>query len=317
MLLKPFLAKCSDRNVLPKVHPGSGSPDDWFANDILIPNGLFGISFDFFVNWSSYPNSLSPIIWIKRVLSPDYKYRNIIKNLNNVIIDEFGADYLLRLIAFASKFKLAVQLIIFRDDFDWSDKANTVIVVDVNSDAQGSLHFSHNEITITQFKLIIQANSGGPVSIGHKGLIFGTSNLECALSQTDSLYPGDIDLLLLNDANEPVAIIEYKKHTLSSSINDQNLSKYYPKPDGRKYDRLAILRDFLNANNISLPVIIIYYPIEEGFKQGRMELVKGPVGKLSSFAASNFKLPANNLSEQKLPVILKTLKAIHYYSRSH
>ena len=37
------------------------------------------------------------------------------------------------------------------------------------------------------------------------------------MSKTDSLYPDDADLLLLNEGNKAVCIFEFKKHTLSSN----------------------------------------------------------------------------------------------------
>ena len=77
MLSKPFLAKCADRTQLPKTHPSGISPDDWYHNDVLGQNGLFGISFDFFINWSSLPASFSPTIWIKRIVKDGYGYNSV------------------------------------------------------------------------------------------------------------------------------------------------------------------------------------------------------------------------------------------------
>lgn len=47
MLVKPYLALTTDRNKLPKSHPFSGAPEEWFINDILKQRSVFGVSFDF------------------------------------------------------------------------------------------------------------------------------------------------------------------------------------------------------------------------------------------------------------------------------
>lgn len=313
MLSKPYLAKCSDRQAMPKSHPTSGSPEEWYRNELLLENGLLGISFDFFVNWSSDPIALTPVIWIKGILNAENSYEEVLHNTSEILVNEFGSEYLQRLLAFAALHNLSVQFIIFRDDYDWNNEASTLLKIDATLDAQSNLQLNSQLIAINDFKALIQQYSGGAIAIGAKGLIYGTSQLECFLSKTDSLYPGDADLVLLNSDNLPVAIVEFKKHTLSSSIDKQKLSNYYPHPDSRKYDRLAVLRDYLSGNKPKIPIVVIYYPTGEDFKEGSMELVSGVVGKLSSLAVSKFPLPENKSKEQEVAIIKKNIKAIEYY----
>ncbi len=317
MLSKPFLAKCTDRSQLPKTHPSGVSPDDWFHNDVLINENLFGISFDFFINWSALAVTLTPTIWIKRVLKNGITYSDVSKNIKDVLLAEFGNQYLERLLHFGWQYQLTVQFLVYNDHLDWNNSTSSVLLITAHSDEIKQHSFSTKEINIAELKALIQQHSGGKVKVGAKGLTFGTSCLECFLSKTESLYPGDVDLLLLNDYNFPIAILEFKKHTLVSSIDNQQLSTYYPTPDARKYDRLAILRDYLlsfNAAKSKLPVINIYYPTNNGFEEGRMELVAGEVGELKALAASNFKLPLKKTHEQILPLIQKTIKAIKWYN---
>ena len=309
MLSKPFLAKCTDRSQLPKTHPSGVSPDDWYHNDLLIQNNLFGISFDFFINWSALPATFTPTIWIKRVVKNGIIYSDVSKNIDEVLLTEFGSQYLNRLLDFSVQYQLAVQFLLFNDQLDWNNTASTLLLVTAKENEIKQHSFLTQEINISTLRNLIQQHSGGKVKVGAKGLTFGTSCLECFLSKTESLYPGDVDLLLLNDYNFPIAILEFKKHTLDTSIDNQQLSTYYPTPDARKYDRMAILRDYLlsfNATNNKLPVINIYYPTSNGFEEGRMELVAGEVGSLKALAASNFNLPFDNSTEQILPVIQKT-----------
>lgn len=52
MFLSPYLAGCADRELMPKSHPKSGGPENWFSADALAHHNYYGLSFDFFVNWS-------------------------------------------------------------------------------------------------------------------------------------------------------------------------------------------------------------------------------------------------------------------------
>ncbi|WP_300601965.1 hypothetical protein [Niabella sp.] len=313
MLIKPNLSKCSDRQAMPKRHPTGGSPEKWFRNELLFENNLFGISFDFFINWSATPFSLTPEVWIKRILDTPYEYSDVLDNLPKIMIDEFGLEYLNRLWNFSSQHGLATRFIIFRDDYNWGNQMSSILILTLTSKDTSNLQFKAEVVSIEDFKKLIKQHSGGPVQIGSKGLIYGTSNLECFLSKSDSLYPGDVDLILLNNNYLPVAIIEFKKHTLSSSIDGQKLSNFYPHPDKRKYDRLAILRDYLGRPNFSIPIIVIYYPTAEISTDGSVELIGGSVGNLHSLEIFKFSLPINESKEQEVAIIKKSIEAIEKY----
>jgi hypothetical protein len=314
MLSKPFLARCNDRASMPKVHPKSATPEEWYSNDILISNDLFGISFDFFVNWSAKPPSITPVIWVKRILDPAHNYQDAIEHMIQIMEDEFGAEYLNRLSDFASNYGLQVQFIIYRDDFNWDKDESQILMVTFSKNEAGNIVFTPEIVSIVQFKAIIQQHSGGPINIGQKGLMYGTSNLECHLSHTDSLYPGDVDLVLLNPNNLAKGVMEFKKHTLASSISNQQLSNYYPQPDGRKYNRLEILKEFLSTPEDYIPFFVLYYPTNAAFTDGRLELLQGITGNLSTRAGVDFPLPtANNVQDyQRIIDQLKRAIVYHY-----
>lgn len=310
MLSKPFLAKCSDRNLLPLAHPTSGSPESWFSDERLMPHGLRSIAFDFFVNWSTPLARLTPVIWIKRILEPHYTYDHVIQNIHDVLIHEFGSRYLNSLKSFAHTHNLQVQFIIFKDNLDWSVFTGEILLVSLAADNSCDLVFDHTLITVEHLKTLIKTHSGGPIKIGRKGLIYGTSNLECYLSRTDSLYPGDVDQIILDIENRPVCMLEFKKHTLSDPIENQRLSKYYPNPDGRKYDRLAVLRDHIG----NVPVFIFYYPTRAQFSKGKFEIIGGNIGNLLSTRSGYFDLPTNDSTEEidkMTAVLLQILKTSH------
>lgn len=313
MLIKPFLARCDDRTSMPKLHPTSGTPEEWFSNSILQKYESIGFSFDFFIDWSKHPSCIVPVVWVKRILRKPHTYNEFVKNLNKNLTEEFGLEYITRLSSFASICGFQVQLIVYRDDFEWQNRGSEILLVTLIRSGNNETNFEYSVITIDQLKEIIKKNSGGPVKVGSKGLIYGTSRLECYLSKTDSLYPGDVDLIVLDARNKPKAILEFKKHTLQAPISDQKLSNYYPYPDGRKYDRLAILQDFLiQKTGDYVPLLVLYYPTQGAYKEGRMELLQRDKGKLSTRAASNFDLPTKNSISEYDRIVRKLENAIVY-----
>ncbi|OCX54851.1 hypothetical protein BEL04_07925 [Mucilaginibacter sp. PPCGB 2223] len=285
MLNKPFLAKCDDRRVLPKEHPTSGNPDDWFHNDLISKVGLTGISFDYFINWKESSPIVTPVIWIKRFLQTEYSYDALLGNVDKAIKEEFGTNYIKVLSEFANKYSLAVQFIIFKDEQDWTSASSQICIVNLNLDNNT---FEPDLINLDGFKLLIQTYSGGAVSVGTKGLIYGTSRLECTLSHTNAAYPGDMDLLVLNEQFSPVLMLEYKKDTQGGPIENQKLSNYYPSRDKRKYDRLAIFRDFLQTQVQQIPIAVVYYSTSTAITQIKIELINGEPNAVKSLASKVF-----------------------------
>lgn len=294
MLAKPILALCADRNSLAKSAPLHAIPETWFSNEQLAGRNLSALSFDFFVNWNTNPPELTPVIWIKRLLAPQYSYEDLLKNLPEIIIEEFTVEYLDKLVAFSNKFNLTAQFVIFKDDQNWKDEASTIILVSINRNDKG-LTFSPEKVSITEFKNLIKKYAGGAVQIGTKGLTYGTSNLECSLATTDAAYPGDADEIILDENINPVTIIENKKHTLGTSIDGQKLSNFYPAKDARKYNRLAILRDYLGSiSNTPVSLINIYYPTTSNEKNGKIEILDGEQGKLFAWKHRIFEIPTKD-----------------------
>ncbi len=287
----------------------SGSPEAWLSNDILSKSNTFGLTFDFFVDWAI--NQISPYVWIKRILLPNYTYDEFIGKLDFEMEKEFGKDYLCRLGRFATEYDMQIQFIVFHDDLDWSNDRNELLIVSLFF-KEGHYSFSPQKYSLSEFKELIKSHSGGPVSIGSKGLIYGTSRLECSLSKTDSLYPGDADLLLLNEDNKAVCILEFKKHTLSSPISEQCFTNYYPRPDGRKYKRLALLRDYLaSKSNSRILFFVLYYPTQTYIEQQwKLEVIEGNAFSLRATDSFIFELPADKSDNEYKKVIEKISQVI-------
>ena len=225
-------------------------------------------------------------------------------------------DYLIRLQDFAAKNGLFPQLILFHDNQNWDETQSSIIIVDILK-ADNALQFNPAITTINNFQQKIKEYSGGPVSIGSKGLIYSTSTLECFLSKTNSLYPGDVDMLLLDADNNVLAILEYKKHNLSTPISEERLSKYYPEKDARKYNRLAILKDYLSIfKKEEIPMLNVYYPTAIDKQHGRLELLQGNTNNLSSHAFRNFAIPTSNSHEAFTTVLNDLLAGIKFHASS-
>ena len=310
ILKEPFLALCTDRTKSPKTNIKYGCPEYWLSNSNLTNKNLFGITFDFFIDWTS--NSCSNEVWIKKILSENYNYDYLIENHIKIFTDSFEPNYFKYLSAFSDFYNIKPCFIIYNDNQDWSNDDSLLLKVYISDKKEqeglGKL-VTFSKIKLTDFKREIRIKSGGCIRIGNKGLIFGTSSLECALSKTDSPYAGDVDLVIIKPTGELECILEYKKHNQDTPIKLQKLSNYYPSRDGRKYNRLAILRDFLNEK---LPILNIYYPTKPNFSEGRLELLKGLNNNLSTNVASNFSL--EEVKENPIFLLDKILKAVKYHN---
>lgn len=255
MLSNPQLANCNNRSSLPKTNPKYGEPTDWFSNRIINQYGYSGLSFDFFVDWNDISLTTN-IVWYKLITK---KAGFKVSTISDEIIKFVGEDCLRNYLKFLVKHRLILRFLIIPDDQDFSDDKSIVGFVEYDSALQPDIRI----VDLAGLKDEIKTKSGGVVNIGDKGLIYGTSCLECALSKTDSLYPGDMDLILFeNETSLPVGILEFKKHNLSTSLTEQKLSNYYPHPDKRKYDRLNIFR---NKFFPDVPIIVLYYSTDPAY----------------------------------------------------
>ena len=259
MLNKPILAKCDNRNDLARTHPFSGAPEDWLADTYLEQHGLLGLTFDFFVHWDtgSIPNQL----WIKRVVEESFDSWPITSSgeILSAIYQCDGEDKVKNLCEFADKYSMSCHYFLFKESPNPQNPPAPIIEVMLNG--SGSV-VDIQEVELSILMERIQQLRGGEASIGSKGLIYGSTSLECFLSKTSAIWPGDADLVLTDSNFTPYAIIEFKKHTLNSRISAQKLSNYYPRRDPRKYDSLAFLRDRLNDSTGSLAIIVVYYGIK-------------------------------------------------------
>lgn len=297
MLKKPYLALTTDRSKRAARHPFSGAPEEWFDNVILKQYSLFGISFDFFVNWRL--NTISNEFWVKRIVKTDYTPWPITNKeiLQQAIYDCDGEEYVKILSRFAAKYHVTLKYFLFKESNCWNTNME---IVSVCFDHNGEISLV-NHIKVSHLMANIKRLSGGPIIIGKKGLFYSTSTLEGYLSHTDAVWPGDADLIILDKSTSPVALIEYKKHTLDTPINNQKLLNYYPSRDKRKYDRLEILRSFLGSGT---QFINLYYPTNPMHKVMKFEKIIGNIGSLQGGNVTECNIPKN---KREYPNVVNSL----------
>ena len=283
-----ILAKCDNRQILAKESQSLGNPDDWFNKDLLCRLKLKAISFDFFINWED--GSLDRTLWLKRPIESSI---NLHSESDDSIIELLKEDKFRELVSFAKFNNLSAAAILFNNNQTWNDNS-PLIYAFWPKDISNKKGLRIERVKLKDIKDIIKTKSGGPVRVGSKGLIYGTSSLECYLSKTDALWPGDADLILFDDDYAPRAVIELKKHTESSRIkfSEQKLSNYYPYPDGRKYDRLQILSCGIN-NYKPIPLYVVYYSTIPGENDIIVEEVWGDRGKLQGDGGKLFTINLN------------------------
>ncbi|OPD59425.1 hypothetical protein [Bacillus anthracis] len=294
MLYKPFAATCRNRKKLAEKHQIAGDPEDWLTNDLLSKYSIRQISFDFFVDWSNW--SVSSEIWVKR-LADDEKIDVNPENLQSLIYRCDGGEFVTDLAKFVGENKLTYK--IFREGTDWNSQLvnpTSKPILDVEIDAQGKV-IEVKKLEVVSLMQQIRNLSGGPVRVGGKGLNIAFTDLECFLSRTDAAWPGDVDMMLVNDKNEVLAILEFKKHTLYDAIENHTFDIYYPNKDKRKYDRLALLRDAIKG---CPPIIVIYYPTKEHIDNIIIEKIYGQAGKLHSSDRVYLDLPIETRQKEIL-----------------
>lgn len=293
MISKPVPSSCSNRKVLPDEHDIVRGPETWLTDDLLNQYQLKQIAFDFFVNWSN--NTISPEFWVKRVADSE---PITLESVQQKIYECDGQEYVFNLASFLNgnlKYK------IMRESTDWvsynkNHELRPKPILDVLINKNGEVK-EIKKVDLKTHMEQIRTLSGGSTMIGPKGLKFANTTLECFLSKTDAPWPGDVDMMLLNNSNEAIAILEFKKHTLNAKIEEHMFGRYYPKPDARKYNRLALLRDSINS---SIPIIVIYYPTKDYHSYIIVERIDGPFKKLKSSNTIKLDLPVSRVQKQRL-----------------
>ena len=186
-----------------------------------------------------------------------------------------------QLCRFADKYGMSCHYFLFKESSDFG--ICPVPIVEVRLKANGSVERVLN-VDLPDLKHNIKQIRGSRASVGPKGVTYALTSLECYLSTTDTIWPGDADLVLVDSSFTPLAIIEFKKHTPQShiSFDDQKLSNYYPEKDSRKYNSFAHLRDHFTNGIGTLPIVVVYYSIDSRVNQVKLERIEGAAKRANS-----------------------------------
>ena len=293
MLHKPKLARCDDRTRQARTHP-NGEPEEWLADTYLEPSGFAGVTFDFFVNWNAslIPNEL----WIKRIVDGAFTPWPITHggDIPGAIYQCDEEQKVRQLCRFADRYNFTCHYFLFKESHYWGIRPEPII--ETLFDGNGTV-VRIRRVELPNLINKIKQLRGGPVSFGPKGLTYGATLLECHLSKTDALWPGDADLVLVDSVFTPRAIVEFKKDTIGTPIPSETLSKYYPRPDFRKYNSFAHLRDHCTDDPSTLPIIILYYSVKAPLdQQVKLERIEGTAGNLR--AANSELLPLPDVNDE-------------------
>jgi hypothetical protein len=153
----------------------------------------------------------------------------------------------------------------------------------VRSEAGGSIELVRHSVRWLREQMAQFDRTGS--LMGRKGLKLGMSAVECWLSRTGTIFPGDCDRLVRIDGQR-WAIVEFKRHNLAVPIGEHLVARYYPSPDGRKYDALFLLRDRLEGLlGASVIVVVLYFAPRQA--QFRWQVLRRRGGLLDTVAESS------------------------------
>lgn len=247
-------ALCEDRR---QISDGP-DPSNWITPSL--PDGWCLVSYHFFVDWRGKPPTVATRLWMTRQLR--LEAGETLDSINKA--DILAAFYTtctceefeeLERIFTPHGQQVSVILLPEIPVSDITDDTPMWAIIRDNNRSPLIL-----KCRISRMKALIQQYSGGPVNVGTKGLRFGTSAVECSLSHSDAAFPGDADAVVVDDQNRIRYIIEYKKHTIPEPMRDHLVDAYYPRPDGRKYQRLeALATHYRLSQQSAIPLVVLYY----------------------------------------------------------
>ena len=277
----------SDDRTKPEVtHPTAGSPADWL--------GDCSVTFDYFVDWSKDPPSLQNELWVKILLDPDdlepdkMETDELVENICQCVPDFEKLQAFIN--AVQARVALELHFFLFDDSQDWCNDNAVVFDVALRDDV-----WAVQRLCLSELKERIVVLTGEKRRIGSKGLKLSTSDLEYALSKTDSLWPGDVDGIILDRYNSlPLVLMEYRKHTKEYGLT--SVMRYYDsQKDKRKYDRLFVL-----AEALGIPVIVLTFPTQESHTEILLERIRIVGEKLEIAASRRCQLPNNRTTVARL-----------------
>ena len=256
---------CGNRNQV------SNDPDPGSWLTPALPTGWKVYSFHFFVDWSTNPLTVSGPLLMNRLVDFAADENHVAVNEQDILkaFTESGSHvYFEDLQSVCSEHgkKLVSTLL---PECEASNINDDTPFGCISRDGLGEFNVSTSKLSA--LKTSIQKYSGGPVKIGRKGLTEGTSAIECFLSKTDAVFPGDVDAVIVDGNGHIHYVIEFKKHKMTAPIG-QHLAQRYYKKDRRKYKRLHALKSYFDRfEHADVSLVIFYYSTKR--PEMRLQLV--------------------------------------------
>ncbi len=257
MLKKGILRSVENPAIVARANPYCGDPTEWFNAAPFKKQPLFCLNVDFFVDWKN--EAIAPVFWTKRIISGTFS--PLPDDIYQQIVAADGEDYVHHLAGVARRYGIDMTYLLFRDlpANQWANPKNKIYVFNLSAyERQTDRTSCVQELSADELKNVIRGIRKETHRIGKKSLKYASSTLEVYLAQDDAIYPGDADILLVNQDDCVEAIIEVKKHNQWSQkraphIQDETIALYRD-IDRLKYQSLGLLKDFL-----SCPLYMLYY----------------------------------------------------------
>lgn len=221
-----------------------------------LPEGWHALSFNFFVSWNR--KVVSGPFWLTRLLvarSDDELLQSSNQDILNALTSNGSLEEEFNLLKkLCEKLDTFSELVLLSELKPYNINLNTPVW-------KISQSYEVSKIELRVLEELITNYREGIANMGNKTLYYGTSAIECYLANNNrNIYPGDCDCLIVDSSLKPKAIIEIKKHTKNEEIDKHLVSRYYPSPDGRKYDSLFYLKDKISQiSNQDIPVSVVYF----------------------------------------------------------
>lgn len=251
-----FQARCDNRSA---VTSPSVNPLRWIER--ALTSDMKSVSFHFFMNWNCNPVSVVGPLWLTRLVTASNAGELTAASDSSVLaaFHDSGYENELRDIASLANQLSTTAACVLLGEMETRSLGNESPAWLVTLNGESKPPCDIERITLAGLSQRIENIRRSSAALGRKGLTYGTSAIECWLSKTGNLYPGDCDCLIVKDGR-PAALLEMKKHTLTAPISNNLAEQYYPIPDGRKYDSLfALKRRIEQAFGNDLPFAVVYY----------------------------------------------------------
>ncbi len=239
----------------------TAGPDPNLWVEAGLPEGWAVYSFQFFVRWNDRPYTISDNLLMSRLL--DLESGETLSSVcDEDVMAAFTASgsvhYFENLEAVCAQYNKRIVSVILPEIPVGKIDARTPIWSVLRSD-EGALQIRRSTLRLLQ-QAFRRDRGGARSQVGRKGLRSGTSAVECAISGTQDIFPGDADAIVVDELGNIRHVIEYKKHTKLEPLNQHLASRYYPKPDGRKYQSLdALVSNLREFDRGSVPLTILYF----------------------------------------------------------